>query len=196
MLECSRGAGDRRIYERSCLIDFRNAGPGPRCIDAVCLESSIRLADAEVLTAAHLKSGGDPTPVEQRALVEQVFEVYDAELALYRSIFLGEGEIPDEGWARQCALVLRSMRDCFDDVTLREYLTASVRYALRSLGFRLPPVARLRVLAWLAAQYNLVTNLAGHVNPHQSHSRLLDGFGGGFRCPTRLRDRQQELTAG
>jgi hypothetical protein len=52
------------------------------------------------------------------------------------------------------------VRNCFDDVTLREYLTTSVRYTLRSLGFRLPDVARLRLLAWLAAQYQLATDLS------------------------------------
>ena len=57
MLEVSEGAlsaerdrpGGELAPYRVCLIDFRNAGPGPRTIDAVALESSVRLADAEAV---------------------------------------------------------------------------------------------------------------------------------------------------
>ena len=163
MLECSPvTSGDRAgrwEYHRSCLIDFRNSGPGPRCIDAVCLESSIRLAEAEVMSTTGIKDDKAPTVEEQREFATRMTEYFDEELALYRAVFLGEGDVPESGWASQCALVLRSLQDCFDDITLREYLTTSVRYTLRSLGFRLPEVARLRLLAWLAAQYQLAIEL-------------------------------------
>ncbi|MEV6489771.1 response regulator [Actinoplanes sp. NPDC051633] len=164
MLECSRESSGTREgkwhYHRSCLIDFRNAGPGPRCIDAVCLESSIRLAEAEVMSKTVLRAGSPPSADEQRELAQRMTEHFEEELALYRAVFLGEGDVPGSAWAGQCALVLRSMRDCFDDVALREYLTTSVRYTLRSLGFRLPDVARLRLLAWLAGQYQLAIDLS------------------------------------
>jgi hypothetical protein len=85
---------------------------------------------------------------------------FNDERALYKAVFLGDGEVPRNGWAQLCAVVLEGMKDCFGDVPLREYLATSLRYALRGLGFRLDPVARLRMTTWLAAQYSLATELA------------------------------------
>jgi Ser/Thr protein kinase RdoA (MazF antagonist) len=36
---------------RVCLIDFGNAGRGPRLLDFVSLEASVRLADAEAIAS-------------------------------------------------------------------------------------------------------------------------------------------------
>jgi CheY-like chemotaxis protein len=164
MLECSpTGSGEggppRREYLRTCLIDFRNSGPGPRCTDAVCLESSIRLADAAVINQ-RIELGSDgPSASLQAEIASDMGRKFSEEKALYRAIFLGDGEVPDSDWARLCASVLEGLRGCFGDVPLREYLATSLRYTLRGLGFRLDPIARLRMTTWLAAQYSVATEL-------------------------------------
>ncbi|GIF47364.1 CheY-like chemotaxis protein [Asanoa ferruginea] len=165
LLECSRvletdGSADGRTYHRSSLIDFRNSGPGPRCIDVVCLESSIRLADATLIRdACPPDIDVNPSPTDQANVIDIMEQRFIDEKALYRAVFLGVGEVPANGWARQCALVLESMKECFGEVPLREYIATSVRYAVRSLGFRLDPVSRLRMTMWLAAQYSLALEL-------------------------------------
>jgi hypothetical protein len=51
--------------------------------------------------------------------------------------------------------VLRGARSCFPDLTLDEYVQTALLYGLRQIGYGLLPVARLRVLAWLHALYQL-----------------------------------------
>jgi CheY-like chemotaxis protein len=143
--------------ERVCLIDFRNAGPGPRTADAVALESSIRLADSEAACREFSMSGELGLQPEDRiAVAEQMMQRVDQEMRLYRAIFEGVGKVPDPTWCALSADVLTGLRDCFGDVRLDEYLRTSIGYTLRQLGFKMHPVARVRVLAWLSAQYQLL----------------------------------------
>jgi hypothetical protein len=94
------------------------------------------------------------------ALATELVDRYEAEKSLYRAVFREEGSVPDEDWARLAATVLRGLREAFDgEVTLQEYLITSLRYTIRSLGFRLSPPARYRISAWLGAQYALACEL-------------------------------------
>jgi hypothetical protein len=162
MLECSPSSTDgatAREYFRTCLIDFRNSGPGPRCIDAISLESSIRLAHAAVMSSRIDLGDRAPSSQVQGEIADEMARQFDEEKSLYRSIFLGEGTVPSSNWAQLCATVLDGLKTCFGEIPMREYLAASVRYTLRGLGFRLDPIARLRMTAWLAAQYSLATEM-------------------------------------
>jgi DNA-binding NarL/FixJ family response regulator len=164
LLECSldeRSDGDAgaRKHHRTCLIDFRNAGPGPRCIDAVCLESSIRLADAEASSRRHLGQADSGEEMVPASLANEMVDRVETEKALYRAIFLGEGSIPDVEWAQLSSTVLQGLMQSFAGISLREYLATSVRYAIRNLGFPLSEVARYRIVAWLGAQYALAREL-------------------------------------
>jgi hypothetical protein len=156
------GSGALLVGEnfRTCLIDFRNSGPGPRCIDAVCLESTIRLADAESAIDDYAARGaGKSSAALPAEIANQMVDRFEHEKALYRAIFLGQGAIPDANWAKLCEPVLRGLRSVFEGVSLREYLATSVRYTIRSLGFPLSDVARYRMVAWLGAQYELTMEL-------------------------------------
>ena len=149
----------RRKFDRSCLIDFRNSGPGPRTVDAVALEASIRLSDSEA-TCRQLYGSGESglSSNELLAVAQLMLDRVDDELALYRAVFNGDN-MPSSDWCGLAAEVLEGLRGCFKDVGevgLEEYLRTSIRYTLRQLGFKMPPVARVRVLAWLAAQYQLL----------------------------------------
>jgi len=164
LLECSLvpdgddGAAVRK-HHRTCLIDFRNAGPGPRCIDAVCLESSIRLADAESTSRRHVGEEDYQEGLAPTRLVNEMVDRFESEKALYRAVFLGEGSVPEMPWANLSAVILRGLMQAFTGISLREYLATSVRYTIRSLGFPLGDLARYRVVAWLAAQHALAKEL-------------------------------------
>jgi len=160
MIECSRRVGtEARRFYRACLIDFRSSGPGPRCLDAVTLESSIRLADA-VLLNERFGAQNPPAEAAQADFAEYLARCLEAEIALYRFVFLGVGERPTERWAQLAAALLEQLIDCFNGaVDLREYLASSIRGSIRTLGFPLNDFARLRLSAWLAAQYVLAREL-------------------------------------
>lgn len=163
MLECSSSVTldqiPKRYHHRTCLIDFRHSGPGPRCIDAVCLESSIRLADA-VVTSQQMDLRNKPLTADMQAtFADELAGRFLEEKALYRAIFFGDGKVPDTEWATLCADVLNGLKLCFEEVSLREYLAISVRYTLRSLGFGLDEITRFRMATWLAAQFELATEL-------------------------------------
>jgi CheY-like chemotaxis protein len=146
--------------KRICLIDFRNSGPGPRCIDAVSLEASIRLAETESRWRQAMGDASRKTAAPAELATEMV-DRFDAEIALYREVFLEEKtDLPKDGWYRLSETVLRGLRRAFPDVTLREYLATSLRYSFRSLGFPgQSELHRYRLAGWLAAQYALAQEM-------------------------------------
>jgi CheY-like chemotaxis protein len=160
MIELSRspyeGAEAATRLDRVCLIDFRNSGPGPRSVDAVALESSVRLADSEASCRALGGVGESFLSADARFEVAlHMSERFHEEMALYDAIFAGESSTLFEGWQNVAAEILRGLRECFPELTLTEYLSTSIRYTLRQLGYDMEPVARVRLLSWLAAQYAL-----------------------------------------
>lgn len=144
-------------HYRTCLIDFRNAGPGPRTIDASCLASTIRFADAE--SAARLYPGSAGDGDLPAGLANAMIRRAEADEALYRAVFLHQGSPPEMGWAKVALIALEGLLECFPDLTLREYLTTNLRYTIRALGFPLSDLVRLRMTAWLSAQYSLAREL-------------------------------------
>jgi CheY-like chemotaxis protein len=151
------GAELDEIIKRVCLIDFRNAGPGPRCVDAVSLESAIRLADGEAVCRS--LAGTVESLLDEHEMIGALAVVggrEPQELDLYRSVFLDEGPTPTDAWCLTAERVLRGLKDCFPTLTLSEYLATSIRYTIRQLGFEMRPVSRVRVLCWLSAQYALL----------------------------------------
>jgi Response regulator receiver domain/Phosphotransferase enzyme family len=153
---------DRSAHlDRVCLIDFRNSGPGPRAIDAVALEASVRLADSEAVCRQISDEGEIAlSPSERCQAAGELAGRLNSEVNLYRAVFQGAGEISYEGWDSAAAEILMGLRDCFKDITLAEYLSSCVRYTFRQLGYKMPPVARVRLLVWLAAQYKLIQELS------------------------------------
>ncbi len=164
MLEVSEdnnAPADKRVHlDRACLIDFRNAGPGPRTIDAVALEASVRLADSEVVCRRISPEGEIGLSTSERLIIaEELTGRLAEELELYRVIFYGDGELAAHGWQTEAAEILTGLKSCFKDLVLAEYLSTSIRYTLRQLGFELQPVTRVRLLVWLAAQYSLLQEI-------------------------------------
>ena len=148
--------GDSVKLDRVCVIDYRNAGFGPRCVDAVALESSVRLADSEAVCRALNDAGETALTARQRAgLAREMAQRYEAELQIYRWTFNGTGEPPTGPWATIALEVLAGLCSCFPDVTLKEYLATAIPYGIRNLGYDVLPVASVRMCAWLSALYEL-----------------------------------------
>lgn len=155
MLESEPSSGPAAAADqlkRVCLIDYRNSGFGPRCVDAVALESTIRLADSEAACRAVNEKGESYMPPRARATAAAAMaRRRPEELQLYRFAFGEPAEEPTAPWAVLALEVLLGVRKCFPSVTLREYLVTAIAYAIRNLGYDVLPVARVRMCIWLSA---------------------------------------------
>ena len=152
-----RVSDDRKgDFERACLIDYRNAGPGPRCIDAAALQSSIRIADAEDIL---VNEGEKPLLTAVRR--------FDTELQLHKRSWAGR-RVPSATWVGQAACVIRGLQKSFNGkVTPDEYLQTVILYVIRQLGLDLHPVVRVRLNTWLAAKYRIFGELKSEPSSQQ-----------------------------
>lgn len=145
---------------RVSLIDYRQAGPGPRCVDAAALECAIRLSDAEGLRGRFAAEDGVSeeglhaalTSVKlERALLDM--EWNDSSTGLMRSAEASEW--PE--WVELSLAVVRGARLAFakeaEPVTKTEYLQTCILYGLRQLRYPMKPASRLRIAAWVGAVY-------------------------------------------
>jgi CheY-like chemotaxis protein len=171
MLELDEQNGDglQKTLSRVCLIDYRSAGPGPRATDFVTLQASLRLADAKLILA---EVCGDPEPEElsnedlARAVVIAAKRT-NAEARLLRVISSGAGA-PDEGalgpfWEALDFEIISAMSRNFADLTIGEYLAASIPFTLRYFGYGIGPIARVRFLAWISAQFEAMREMTGEL---------------------------------
>lgn len=159
------------MLRRVCLIDYGSAGPGPRCVDFIAVEASLRLADAAgILEAA---SGGTD---EERLSDAQLGHAIDVagrrvplEIALMKELWRrgpDESLSADDHWAALSGEIIRLVRRNFCTITSEEYATVAIPWALRQLGFAIGHVGRVRMLAWLTALYEL--------NPSQRGAEVTD----------------------
>lgn len=145
MVESSQGGGEH--IGRVSLIDFRYAGPGPRCIDAAALSCSIRVADAESLASAESVDGDSLFRLVSRRIVD--------ERKLLEECW-GEqtGAVSEEDvWLAQAVAVVRGLHTAFrrDPPSVAEFAQTCALYCLRYLRYNVESHVRLRILAWLSA---------------------------------------------
>lgn len=147
--------------KRICLIDYRSAGPGPRGVDAVALQASIRLADAAAI-AAEAAPGVPERKLKGKALEKAVIRAANrvqAEQKLLDTTWAGgPADIPAPSsrsapWASASALLAARMRLTFEDMSLDEYLSIAIPCVIRQFGYDVGVLARVRLLAWLSALY-------------------------------------------
>jgi CheY-like chemotaxis protein len=148
----------RTSVRRVCLIDYRNSGPGPRCIDATALESSVRMADAETIASQFGPDGA--SFLEGQALLGAMMVAsrrVDKEQQVYRHLWGQRDRALDDDWAIIACNVVRGLFKRFEEqpVSLEEYLQTAMLYAIRQLGYQMDGVSRVRINAWLAALYIL-----------------------------------------
>lgn len=143
---------DERL-KRICLIDYANAGPGPRLIDFVALEASIRLRQAQALlgefgvTHERELSSADYTAAVMR-ITGQVVD----ERRLLASMW-EKGQPPGPEWTRQALELSLLAHTNFDDLDENEYIAVAIPSALRHFGFHIGNLAKLRLAAWISAVY-------------------------------------------
>lgn len=152
---------------RVCLIDYRQAGPGPRCVDAAALECAVRLADASRLEHAlgsdMARSKALGRLREERALLDRIWRPRSM-LALHYP-FAERSE-----WIELVESVVFGVTNLFSrlqseagPITDREYQETCLLYGLRQLRYPLGAVARLRIVAWVGAIYDYLSEADGEV---------------------------------
>lgn len=160
-----------RLHElslkRVCLIDYRSAGPGPRAVDAVALQASIRLADAAAIAVAKAPRGAGGVARERPELTGKALEaavIQAANRVQSEANWLEKAwQGPPDGksvaredsapWAVASALLTARMRLTFKEMSLQEYLPIAILCAIRQFGYGVGPLVRVRILAWLSALY-------------------------------------------
>jgi DNA-binding NarL/FixJ family response regulator len=147
--------------KRICLIDYRSAGPGPRAVDAVALQASIRLADAAAISE-EVAPGVPERKLKGKALEKAVIRAANrvqAEQKLLNTTWAGgPADVPTPNnrsapWASASALLAARMRLTFEDMSLDEYLSIAIPCVIRQFGYDVGTLARVRLLAWLSALY-------------------------------------------
>jgi Response regulator receiver domain len=147
--------------KRICLIDYRSAGPGPRTVDAVALQASMRLADTIVI-ADSMQPGtsekdlvGDVLEKAVRRAVNRAQAEAKLLDAAWEAPINGEpvAGSRSQSWAAASALLTARMRMTFPDMERDEYLSMAIPCAIRQFGYDIGSLTRVRLLAWLSAMY-------------------------------------------
>jgi CheY-like chemotaxis protein len=160
-LEGGDGGADRGHLRRICLIDYRSAGPGPRATDVLALQASLRLADAKELTVAVCGHTDSSKLTDQQCAegVRAAAARQSQELKLLRAVEAPELD-SEQGhrahWELMDAEITAAMHKNFIDMSIVEYLSAALPFTLRYFGLSLGPIARVRFLAWVSAQLQIL----------------------------------------
>jgi CheY-like chemotaxis protein len=156
--------GDLEGIRRVCLIDYRQAGPGPRCVDAAAIECAIRLADAHDLENDGSQAG-DPKKAAREALLR-----FKEERALLDRLWRPDSDLARKfpfsrsgAWLMLAEAVVAGVTEVFSKhggehvpVSDREYVETCLLYGLGQLRYPLDETVRLRLLAWVGALYAYV----------------------------------------
>jgi hypothetical protein len=141
---------------RVCLIDYGNAGPGPRLTDFVALEASTRLRDTRMILAE--LGVADERELDEtgyrRAIMRAAARVED-ERRVLDAVWSGPSGrgTPDAPWSLTVMQLSLLAHANFDDLEEREYLAMALPCAFRHIGFRVSSLARVRFAAWISALY-------------------------------------------
>jgi CheY-like chemotaxis protein len=160
--------GRRSDYRlaRVCLIDYRYSGPGPRCVDFAALETSSRYADAEAIVGENYKDpSAAPSEEELDLALAKAARRQEQELALGLELWnrqLGSRKVGSKqtgfDWQVTPTAIRMWALENFDDLTLEEYVATMIAAGIRQMGYDLGEVPRLRLLAWISAQYMLLSD--------------------------------------
>lgn len=158
----SSGDGKPRDAElrRVCLIDYRSSGPGPRAVDAVALQASLRLADARAIVR-EVAPDVEPEDLDDVQLAHAVrlaaARTKDDAAAL-KQMWGGRvrklrARVDQPPWRAVDSQIASATLENFEDLSQGEYLAIAIPFTLQQIGYRIGTVARVRMLAWLSAQY-------------------------------------------
>lgn len=171
LAEPDDGNGSPRELSRVCLIDYRSAGPGPRATDFVTLQASLRLADA-ALILEEVCDGPVPDRLsdEQLARAVAIAARRNSAEARMLGVLVGPPDAFGEEdlrlhWEALDFEITSAMQRNFADLTLVEYLAASLPFVFRYFGYPLGQVTRIRFLAWVSAQLDAMREATAELAP-------------------------------
>ncbi len=154
------GFGNRQLaLRRVCLIDYRRSGMGPRPIDAVALQASLRLADAQAICDEITgEQDSKPTDEQLSAAVLKAARRSFAEERLLEEVW---SKPPPErvelsatpSWQSTAKLIAELMRMNFKTITQEEYLAIAVLCGIRQFAYPMETVAKVRMLAWVSTMW-------------------------------------------
>jgi CheY-like chemotaxis protein len=155
-------AGEVGHRERVCLIDYRYSGPGPRCVDFAALETSIRHADADSILADACVDAESPEENELDSALRVAARRHDPEIGLGMTLWdrkMGRRRptTTKVEWQVFPSSIHFWAQQNFTDLTLEEYFATTIAAAIRQMSYDLEEVRRIRLLAWMSAQYQLLT---------------------------------------
>jgi CheY-like chemotaxis protein len=143
--------------ERVCLIDYANAGPGPRLVDFAAMEASVRLRDARSILAEfgvdHERELDDDS--YRKAIMRAAGRV-EAERQLMEAVWdiSSTTAPPNDEWALPVMqLSLLAHTNFKEDLEEREYLAVAVPCAMRHFLLHVNNLTRVRFAAWISAVY-------------------------------------------
>jgi FixJ family two-component response regulator len=140
------------------LIDYRQAGPGPRCIDAAALECAVRSAHAVEIEAMFQ---------DEPSGIAAAYSSYHKELALLSAQWsLGTTPGPArpgkvEAWQTTSHAIVRGAQHVLSKPPLQssEYVLTCLLFGLRQLRYPLRRIARVRIAVWVGALYSVFRSL-------------------------------------
>lgn len=147
--------------ERVCLIDYGNAGPGPRLTDFVALEASARLRDAQaILSEMGVAAEGElDEALHRRAVMAAAARLSEERAVL--ALAWGDsqsGVVPQSPWASTVMHLSLLAHANFDRLRESDYAAIALSCAYRHVGFHVTNLVRVRFAAWIAAVYERLEN--------------------------------------
>jgi CheY-like chemotaxis protein len=147
---------DHGELERVCLIDYANAGPGPRLVDILALEASMRLGDAHSILAGFGVEREQELDDEsyRRAAMRMAERVEDEATvlsAMWDPLSEEHPALPD--WALPAMQLSLLAHTNFEELAESEYIAVALPTAFRHFTFHISKLARIRLAAWISAVY-------------------------------------------
>lgn len=141
---------------RVCLIDYANAGPGPRLVDLVALEASLRIGDAQAIIASFgARREKELDEDSYRRVAMAMAGRAKDEAAVLSAMWDGAPEdlepVPD--WARPAMQLSVLALANFREPTEREYIAVALPIAFRHFDFHISNLTKIRIAAWISAVY-------------------------------------------
>ena len=146
---------DKQKLSRVCLIDYGNAGPGPRMTDFVALEASTRLRDVQSIVAglgAERERDLDDAGY-RRAVMQAAGRVEDERRILAAAWDGASEQPPGTPWSLTLMQLSLLAHANFRDLDESEYIAMALPCAFRHIGFHVSQLARIRFAAWISAVY-------------------------------------------
>ena len=128
----------------------------------IALQASLRLADAKQIVI-DVSGDSNVSALTDEQIAEAVTmaarrDVVEARLLDAIGSTEDDEAVPGDAphWEAMDLEITSALRRNFTDMTTVEYLSVGLPFALRYFGYSLGPIARVRILAWVSAQLQML----------------------------------------